>query len=153
MPVLLLQSCSGAKQETDEPIGALDLYDGYFYRIIKKSMREGEFRDDLDMVILSAEHGLIDPDTRIRTYDRRIDEARAKELRADTVRELRQRVTEGGYDAVVVNMGADYRSAISGLEEEVDVPVKRLAGDGIGEKGHELHQFIRSNPTVLGSLA
>jgi len=52
MPTLLVQSCSATKNHVTEPTRAIEVYDGYFFRIIKKAMREGAFRSDIELRIL-----------------------------------------------------------------------------------------------------
>lgn len=121
----------------------MERYDGYFFRIIKKAKRDGAIRDDLDVVILSAEFGIIDSDDHIPDYDRRMDRKRAAELQDDVVSTLRDRLQSEGHDRVVVNMAKDYERAIESFADGFDVTVNRIRGGGIGEKGHKLKQLIR----------
>lgn len=149
MSSLLLQSCSNTKQETDTALPALDLYSGYFYKIIKKSKREGEIRPDLDICILSAKHGLLQPDELIERYDRRMDAARARELKDSVQAELRELIQQNGYDQVIINMGKTYRKAINGFDENLDITTTVVTGDGIGEKGHVLKRVLRGEDSLL----
>jgi len=58
---LLIIPCS--KRKTAPPrvkVSAINLYDGPFYRIIRKAFRESGKPDNLDIMILSAKYGLID---------------------------------------------------------------------------------------------
>jgi cytoplasmic iron level regulating protein YaaA (DUF328/UPF0246 family) len=150
MSLLLLQSCSNSKVETREQCPAIELYSGYFYKIIKKSIQDGELRSDMDIRILSATHGLIRPDEAISYYDQQMDTERADQLRPAVVAELRDLITEEGYNHVVVNMGAKYRSAIKNFNRGLDVKVDFIEGAGIGYKGHKLKRFVRGDDTVLG---
>lgn len=150
MSTLLVQSCSAAKNEVTEPTRALDVYDGYFFRIIKKAMREGEFRADLDLYILSAEHGLIGPDAEIVTYDRRMTPDRATELRESVTAELIQRIEQGEYNKVVLNTGLDYEHAIGDITDHTSAKMVKIDGEGIGYKGKELKQFIRLKDSTHG---
>lgn len=148
MPILLVQGCSKTKKSASEPVEAFELYDGYYYKIIKKARRLGEFNNDLDICILSAEHGLLDPDDQIMTYDRKMTQERAEELREDVVHELKTRVQNGGYEMVILNLGEMYRHAVTGFETHVDAAVRTLDG-GLGERGHRLKNVIRGNMTHL----
>jgi len=152
MSPLLVQSCSKSKQEPDKPVQALDLYSGFFYNIIKKAKREGEIRSDIDICILSAEHGLIDSDTEIEWYDRRMDSKRAKELAPKVKAEFKRRVEEE-YELVIINAGEAYRKALTGVEDTVNADVHYIEGDGIGYKGHALKRIIRGDfePLTNGS--
>jgi cytoplasmic iron level regulating protein YaaA (DUF328/UPF0246 family) len=147
MPTLLVQSCSQSKNPAASPGPALDIYDGYYYKIIKKSRREGEFDPQLDIAILSAKYGLLDADEEIGVYDQRMTDERAAELRPAVTDALQSRITSEVYDAVVVNAGMAYQAAID--ESALNVPVQYISGGGIGEKGHYLKRFIRGESAVL----
>lgn len=149
MSTLLLQSCSASKREVEGTLPAFELYSGYFYKILKKCIREGELRSDVEIAILSAKYGLLDTAEEIEYYDRRMDSQRARELNSSVVDAVAERIHEAGHDRVVVNMGETYREAISGLSDLVDVPIVEIHGDGIGEKGSALHGFIRGDDSVL----
>lgn len=147
MPLLLIQSCSQSKRESSKPTPAIDLYTGYFYKIINKARNEGELRDDIEIRILSAEHGLIAPDTEIASYDRRMDSSRATELNEQVVPQLSETVDTLGVDEVVINGGKEYRQALTGVEESVPDPVsvRYIRGGGIGEMGSQLKSLIRTD--------
>ena len=148
MPSLLVQSCSATKNQVSTPTRAIEVYDGYFFKIIKKAKKEGEFRSDLDICILSAEHGIIDPEDEIRTYDRRMTTERAAELCEPVSSEIRSRIETSDYETVFLNVGNVYRKAITGLSEDESVHVKSIEGDGIGFKGRQLKSLIRSDCLV-----
>lgn len=149
MTSLLVQSCSATKESVDTPVPALDLYDGYFFRIIKKALRTDRFQPELDIIIMSAEHGVVEPDEEIGFYDRRMDTERANELNDDVVSAIASKVTEYKYDRVWINLGKDYLPAVDGLESAVDVPVSYIEGSGIGMKGKQLKHLVSSGRSVL----
>lgn len=144
MPSLLVQGCSKSKNRPGEAVPALELYTGYFFKIIKKAMREGEFDDQLDICILSAEHGLIDSDTEIEWYDRRMDSERANKIAPDVQTALRNRVTDS-YDRIIVNVGGTYARALDGVESSLDADVHYIEGNGIGVKGSILKRVVRGD--------
>jgi len=148
MTSLLVQSCSATKEPVDTPVPALDLYDGYFFRIIKKALRANQFQPGLDIIIISAEHGVIEPEDEIRYYDRRMDTERARELNADIVNTIADKVAEEGHGKVWINLGKDYLPAVDGLETAVDVPVGYIEGCGIGMKGKRLKHLVSSGRSV-----
>ena len=147
MSTLLVQSCSKSKISTTEPVQAIDLYSGYFYKIIKKSIRDGEFEEGIDISILSAKYGLITPNELIREYDQRMSKERAEELADEVTEELREWVIEKGYERVVINAGQTYRNALD--PDKIPAEVSYISGDGIGTKGHALKKFIRGNDSIL----
>ncbi|MDV7351108.1 peroxide stress protein YaaA [Halorubrum distributum] len=151
MPSLLVQSCSATKNQVTEPTRALDVYDGYFFRIIKKAKREEAFNSDIDICILSAEYGLIDAEDTITTYDRRMTTSRAEELREEVTGAISKRIEEARYDEVVLNLGKEYLEAVDDLSDRYDVNISTVQGGGIGEKGKQLKRFVRSDtvPSVI----
>lgn len=153
MSSLLLQSCSASKNEVNGTASAMDVYSGYFYKIIKKSMREGVFRADTDLHILSAKYGLLDASEKIETYDRRMDRERARELNQEVVDAVRERITAHSYERVILNMGLEYRAALEGLDEHVDVPIVEISGGGIGEKGNALYRFLRGDDSAVSEAS
>jgi cytoplasmic iron level regulating protein YaaA (DUF328/UPF0246 family) len=146
MPTLLVQSCSKSKNQPATAVPALELYSGYFFKIIKKARREGALVSDIDICILSAEYGLLSSDSEIDHYDRRMDTERARELAPDVQAALETRVANG-YDRVIVNVGGAYQEALEGIRKRVEVPVHYIEGAGIGEKGRLLKQVIRGDLT------
>lgn len=148
MSSLLIQSCSATKQDADNPVQALDLYDGYFFRIIKKAERVGRFQPGLDILIISSKHGVVEPDDEIGYYDQRMDTERARDLNTDVVEAIADKVAENGYQKVWVNLGKDYLPTVDGLEAAVDVPVSYIEGCGIGMKGKRLKHLVSSDRSI-----
>jgi hypothetical protein len=148
MPSLLIQSCSATKQNVETPVPALDLYDGYFFRIINKALRADQFRPGLDIIIISAKHGVVEPDEEIGYYDQRMDTERAKELNDEVVNTIASHVTEDGYEKVWINLGKDYLPAVDGVEDAVDVPVDYIEGCGIGMKGKQLKHLVSTGQPI-----
>jgi cytoplasmic iron level regulating protein YaaA (DUF328/UPF0246 family) len=150
MASLLIQSCSATKQNVETAVPALDLYDGYFFRIINKALRAGQFRPGLDIIIISAKYGVVEPDEEIRYYDQRMDTERAKELNDEVINTIASHVTQEGYEKVWINLGKDYLPAVDGLEDAVDVPVDYIEGCGIGMKGKQLKHLVSADqPTPV----
>ena len=104
----------------------------------------------MDIRILSAEHGLLHPETEIEYYDRRMNPDRAKELHPELVTELRNLITEEEYERVIINMGREYQRAIYGFDEGLNVVVDIIDGNGIGHKGHVLKRVVRGDDSALG---
>lgn len=144
MTTLLVQSCSDTKKSVSTPTPALDVYDGYFYKIIKKAIREGKFRSDIDILILSAKHGLLKPDEKIRSYDRQMTQSRAADLRESVTMNLQELVQQKEYNRIVLNMAREYRSSIGEIHD-YQGQVSEISGSGIGEKGGKLKKFIRGD--------
>ena len=150
MSSLLVQSCSASKNEPAETVPALQLYSGYFFKIIKKAMRDGVYTDSIDLRILSAEHGIVEPNQEIGFYDRRMDSERAERL-APQISEQLSGTIENGHDKLLINVGREYREALQKAEEELNVPIYYIEADGIGYKGQVLKRFIRGETSIENS--
>jgi hypothetical protein len=140
---LLVVSCSERKRDDPNPLPALDRYDGVNFRVIKKAMREGRWPQGLDLLILSAEHGLIDPGQLIGPYDRRMTPQRVADLASKVGEVLRRRFRRTAYDEIFVNAGKDYLPALTFLEELDNARlVVRYAEGGIGQKMAAMKRWI-----------
>ena len=148
MKSLLIQSCSATKQDVDNTVQALDLYDGYFFRIIEKAKRAGKFQPGLDIVIISAKHGVVEPEEEIGYYDQRMGSVRAQELNDEVIETIADKVKYNGYEKVWINLGKDYLPAVDGLEGAITPPVDYIEGSGIGMKGKRLKNLV----TIGGSV-
>lgn len=107
---LIIISCSGRKKEVEGKVKAWDLYDGIFYRMLKKN--KVDF-DKFDIIIISAKYGLILPETEIEYYDQKMDKKRAEELNfsvsASLMKYLQNSIV---YDKIYICLGKHYMSAI-----------------------------------------
>jgi hypothetical protein len=150
---LLLIACSQRKRLDPEPLPALERYDGNTYRVIRKLRREDRWPFLVDVVILSAEFGLIDADQPIPYYERRMDQARAAELRPTVLATLQERLDGNRqYASVYVELGQDYLPAIDGIDSLCnDTPIVYAQGR-IGRRLSSLKQWLeerwREQPTV-----
>lgn len=151
MSVLLIQSCSESKQRQKAPLPARELYTGYFYKIINKSRREGCLRDDIVLRILSAEHGILRPDSLVNYYDRRMTPERATELNPSVVNPVVNTIEKEEINRVIVNVGSDYRPALAGLKSLIpdNIELTFVNGAGIGEKGQQLKSIIRTDEQTV----
>jgi hypothetical protein len=138
---LLIMACSATKFESEEPIPAIELYDGVNYRLLKKFLREEGMPEGLEVRILSAKHGLIEPNTLIEPYNERLNPTRAGAINADVLELL---ATIEGREEVFVNLGKDYLPAIEGIEEVFPNIKIGYARGGIGVKMKEMKGWLQS---------
>jgi cytoplasmic iron level regulating protein YaaA (DUF328/UPF0246 family) len=148
MSELLVQGCSKTKEDVSGAVPAFELYSGYYYKIIKKAIREGEYKEEMDICIISAEYGLLNRDDEIETYNRKMNTERAKEIRTEIVPELQEKISGRDYQRVILNLGEEYRRAVEGFQSDTDIEVIEIEG-GLGERGHELKKIIRSEEEEL----
>jgi hypothetical protein len=125
---VILLGC--VKQKHDHQAAAKDLYRSRLWTA-RRGYAEASGRPWL---ILSAKHGLLDPDARVSPYDVELRTLNATERRdwgERTVRELEQRLGPLSGMTFEVHAGAAYRLAIEpGLERldaNLDAPLARLS--------------------------
>lgn len=111
---LLILACSERKAHGVVPLPAWHVYHGNLFRVCKALLARGAWPTDIGVRILSAEHGLIRPDTPILPYDRRMTPDRARQLRG-WASNLSLAVFEEQAGEVYLAMGATYRIAVHGL--------------------------------------
>jgi hypothetical protein len=72
---------------------------------------------------------------------------RADELRDSVVESIAETVITAGVNRVIVNGGEAYRTAVSGLADELEdnVSVSYITGGGNGVMGRQLKSLIRTD--------
>lgn len=126
--------CSKSKIETDEPVPASELYDSVYFD--KRWSYATAITDDV--CILSAKHGIVQPDTLLSPYDVSI-----YDLSADERRALAETIDASQFNAqIVVLAGQHYvdiiERACSGTEQTVEAPLD----GGIGEQLAQLNEML-----------
>jgi len=133
---LLVLSCSDRKRHGLGRCRAIDLYDGPYYRTIRKLTREGRLPTTLDIYIVSGKYGLIRADEMIEEYDRTIDLSVVEET--DSRQRMRDLISEG-YDSIFVNMGKMYLKHFSDILEGFT-----FAKGRIGQRNAQMKEWILS---------
>lgn len=143
---LLLLACSGMKLATPAP--ALQLYRGVMYQTYRANVKPGAAPH---VVILSALHGFIDPETIIAPYDQRMTPARAGDMLEQLgTRYMPQATWPHSLGTVFLAGGAEYRrlmhaalrwlAACKGIEA---ASISETRG-GIGTQRSQLGHFLRN---------
>jgi hypothetical protein len=125
--------CSKSKVSTETPVPAKHLYDSPYFN---KRWTVASHDDD-HVLILSAKHGIVDPDTKllpydVSMYDLSVDERRAMAHDIDT---------DGWDDTVVVYAGTLYVDVIRDACGSRHTVVSPLSG-GLGEQLSQLNTRI-----------
>lgn len=151
MTRLLIQSCSAAKRHDPDRLPAIERYDGPAFRLLRKAKAAGQMTD-VYVLIVSAEHGLVDEDRRIADYDRRMTVARAVELapqvRNDLLRwlECDWKNAEPVCTEIFVNLGHGYMTVVRDLDAWCaahSIHVTYGHG-GIGDRLHQLKAWLKT---------
>lgn len=138
---LIVISCSARKRDLGRAAPAEEIYDGVFYQVLRKARREGRISDLVDVLILSAKYGVIQPCTRIAYYDQRMTRERAIQLAPLVGKQMRRFLREGSYRHIRINVGAGYALAMSGMPELVSA---EWAAGGIGQRAALLKEWLHS---------
>lgn len=139
---LLLISCSQRKVETDKALPALELYDGPVYRSLRKMQREDTLPKNLDILIISALHGLVHAKDTIRTYDLKMTAARADqpEFRLYIHNCLKGYQQAAKYEQVFVNLGKIYARTLENYHWGLISYLE--ASGGIGQRVSQMRVWL-----------
>ncbi len=141
---LLIVGCSKAKSPDPGLLPARSRYQGTFWKVIRRALREHPTLDqELDILVISAEFGAIDDHHLIPWYERRMSHERASALREQIVATINTRIRQSKYDNILICLGADYRPALVGAH----LANAYVTTGGIGEQAHQLKQWLRRHPT------
>jgi hypothetical protein len=114
---LLILSCSSRKQKASAPLRAWDLYDGVACRVLKRSIRDGLFRPETDIIIISALYGVLSPDSVISWYDLKMTPKIAARQASANTRKLSDMLSGRSYVEVFLAVGKTYAAALEPTEE------------------------------------
>src|SRR5204863_677628 len=122
-------------------------YNGMVYRIKRKTRREGYWLRNTDVLIVSAQYGLISEDTPIGRYDQKMTKARSLELQQSVSCFLDEMLKEGHYDEIFINVGKMYMRSV-GASTELDqvrsAGIVTEATGGIGMRLQQMKGWLRS---------
>ena len=138
---LLILGCSERKR--DGALPAFELYDGPYYRVLRKFLRENIWPDNLSISVLSAKHALFGAIKEIETYDERLTPATAAALSAQCARVFGK--WRDSHASIHLALGRDYLPAITPALVG-GFPTEFFHG-GIGEKQGRLKKFLHSQPS------
>ncbi len=123
MRKLFLIACSESK--LSYPARAVDLYQGQAFKLAVKSA----FRADADILILSAQHGVVQPDQMLEPYDCSLLR-RSTSWRAEWAKTTAKQLSKYKDRPTTILAGKFYASAATGFSNK-STP---LAGLGIGQQ-------------------
>ena len=151
---LLILSCSQRKCTSPDLLPAIERYNGPFYFVLRRFLRECPRQASLlDVHILSAAYGLIPGDFPTPWYDRKMDMSRAVELQPQ-VNTTFSDIARGNYDSICFAMGKTYLKAFENALELVPSNAELVIAHGrIGEQQAQLKNWLwkNSNTTREGA--
>lgn len=112
---IVIAGCSRRKTPSIAPVSALELYQGGCIPALRAHVASQPGMR-ARVWIISAEHGLLHADTPLLPYDRRMDIARAHDLRSQVNRRLRSEFLLSGIPSRALVIAEPlYQQALSGL--------------------------------------
>lgn len=142
---LLILACSSRKRSDPGLLPAIKRYSGVNFAVLAKARREGRCPPNLDVLILSAKYGLLEPQTPIPDYDQVMTSARASVLKAETGRRLNTHMTGVVYSQIFINLGQAYLTAISTSSRLAALQSTIVyASGGIGQRMAQMKQWLAS---------
>lgn len=133
---LLIIPCSKVKKNLMNT-SAVELYDGPFFRMIRKYRT-----NDFDILVLSAKYGMIEGNKKISYYDQKMSLERAIELSSEIHLNLSQCLHKKCYDDIYINVGKMYFEALKPSFYLFDNKKVHLASGGIGTRLHFLKSWV-----------
>jgi cytoplasmic iron level regulating protein YaaA (DUF328/UPF0246 family) len=121
---------------------AVEVYDGPYYKTIRKAISDNTYPKDLRIFIISAKYGLLDMNDNIDFYDQRINKKRAKELQQSVLDSI-AKVVSKEYKELVINLGEDYLPVIEGIETVLHKKCKvRYFAGTIIQRRKQLKEYL-----------
>ena len=143
---LLILSCSQRKHASQEPLPAIDRYNGPMFFVLRRFLRECPHQArSLDVYILSAAYGLIPGDFPTALYDRKMNKSRAVELQPKVMACFLE-ILHNDYTSICLAMGKTYLKAFGGWQDFVSTHTESTVAYGpIGVKLSQLKKWLRDS--------
>jgi hypothetical protein len=123
---------------------ALDRYNGVFFRVLKKYLREGQL-EDVDILILSETLGILTPEKGVPynpVISKVVGRGDTDKARKQNLETLRNWFSKREYAEIYVNCGRDFLKLIEGFEKLTSARVTFAEGSGIGPKAAHMKKWI-----------
>lgn len=140
---LLILSCSQTKIKNKDLLPAIERYNGPSYKVLRKIMNSSNYNNSLDIAIISAKYGLLQPHEKIEDYDLKMNKEIAESLNNKVVEELRKQISNNKYENIFINIGSDYNLAVDGFNKKLPRNTEILYAKGkIGERLSQMKKWL-----------
>lgn len=137
---LLIISCSERKSVSN-PAPAIELYDGPFFKMIRKLKNESKFSNNIHVLIISAKYGIVGLYDILEKYDQKMTKKRAEELKIEVKKKLEEFLSDKNFKEIFICMGKNYRLVLKDFNFKA--PTIYVNGK-IGEKLSQTKEWICS---------
>jgi len=143
MAVAIILAQSRRQAQSSSLLRAADRYQGIYFKILYKYIREGKLRD-ADIFVLTERHGVIGlqdfvPYTQPSKHVARGNIDKIIERNLET---LKRQLSKRKYSEVYVNCGKDFLRLINGFEKLTSAKVTFAEGLGLGPKAAHMKKWI-----------
>ena len=139
----LILSCSNKKTAHNTPVKAIELYNGVFFSVYKKAVRnDPDIESSIKLLIVSAKYGLIESTDVISYYDKKMNLEIAHIQRQQNTLKLQALIDRETPESITVVMGKTYLESID--FSAVSPPVHIINGE-IGIMLHGLKAWLEAN--------
>lgn len=109
---LIITSCSKKKEKSNQKIESQKRYIGQIFNHTKNFANKNNY----DLLIISAKHGLLHPEDKIYNYNRRLlNKKESLKLKPKVVPKLKKILKQENYKRIILIMGKLYRNIIEDL--------------------------------------
>ena len=144
MTRLILLSASRRRSNNPNSIPALERYQGVYFRVLKKYLREDRLKDT-DVLIVSEKFGVLRPEDRVpyhEPFEGKLGKQEVQKARQANLTKLAQTFSEKQYSEIFVVCGREFQKLIAGFQNLTNTKVVFCEGAGLGPKAHNLKQWI-----------
>lgn len=140
---LLILSCSQTKIKNKGLLPAIERYDGPSYKVLRKIMNRSDYNNSLDIAIISAKYGLLQPDDNIEDYDLKMNKQIAESINKVVAQKLKKQILNKQYENIYINIGSDYTLAVDGFNKNLPKNIKIFYANGrIGERLSQMKKWL-----------
>ena len=147
--LIIVSASSRLKKEPAEPAPAIERYDGVYFRILRKYLREGKL-SDADILVISEKCSLMPADNKIPYHEPHPGPWGSLSVKKETISKLKEKNLEklkkivDQYCEIYVNVGRGYKKLIEGFENFITCKITYAAGRGLGPKALHMKEWILS---------
>ena len=146
---LIILSASQRRSTDPQPLPAIERYQGVFFRVVKKYLRQGKLKN-ADIIIVSERYGVLQADEEVPYHTPfqgklTLSKQMLEEINQKNLAKLKSIFSKTRYSEIIVVCGREFQELIKGFEELTDAKVVLCKGRGPGPKAQNLKQWILKN--------
>lgn len=147
MTRLILLSASRRRSNNPKTIPAIERYQGVYFRVLKKYLREGRLRNT-DILIVSEKFGVLRPEDKVpyhKPFEGKLGKEEVQKARQANLTKLAEIFSKKRYSEIFVVCGREFQKLIEGFQNLTNTKVVFCEGAGLGPKAQNLKEWILSH--------